>query len=182
VYSAFAASDLDREFEQLALLVGAVVHLNGRYLPRMVARGSGTIVNVSSTSAFQPLPGNANYAASKAFVLFHSEALSEEVRGTGVTVTAVCPGPVKTGFQDSSQPLFTERMPSFVWVSAERVARDALRAAEKGRRTVVPGGPAVRAFFGPNRVTPTAISVRVARRLMSREIERGSPSRALDGA
>ena len=174
IYRAFAASDLDREYEQLSLLIGAVIHLNAVYLPRMLARGSGTIINVSSTSAFQPLPGNGTYAASKAFVLFHSEALSHEVKGSGVTVTAVCPGPVRTEFQETSQPLFADRLPKFAWTTAEQVARDGLRAAERGKRTVIPGGVRVRAFFGPNRVVPVGISLPVAGRLMSKEVGLGS--------
>jgi short-subunit dehydrogenase len=174
IYRSFTGSDLDREYEQLSLLIGAVVHLNAVYLPRMVARRSGTVINVSSTSAFQPLPGNGTYAASKAFVLFHSEALSHEVKGTGVTVTAVCPGPVRTEFQETSEPLFADRLPKFVWASPERVARDGLRAAERGKRTVIPGGFRVRAFFGPNRVLPVAVSLPVAGRLMSKEVELAS--------
>jgi short-subunit dehydrogenase len=174
IYSAFAASDPVREYEQLAVLIGAVVQLDALLLPRMLAAGRGTIINVSSTSAFQPLPGNGTYAACKAFVLFHSEALHHEVKGTGVTVTAVCPGPVKTGFQEASEPLFADRMPKAIWATPERVARDALRAAEKGKRMVVPGGPVVRAFFGLNRVTPVALSLPISRRLMSKEVALGA--------
>jgi short-subunit dehydrogenase len=172
IYAPFASSDLDREFEQLALLIGAVVHLNGRYLPRMLERGSGAIVNVSSTAGFQPLPGNGTYSASKAFVLMHSEALHAETRGSGVTVTAVCPGPVRTGFQETSEPIFSDHLPGLLWCSAERVARDALAAVERGKRTVVPGGIAARAFFGPNRIIPASLSLPVTRRLMAGELGR----------
>jgi uncharacterized protein len=173
IYSAFAASDPHRELEQIDVLVRAVVHFNAHVLPRMVERGRGAIINVSSTAGFQPLPGNGTYAACKAFVLWHSEALSSEVKGTGVTVTAVCPGPVRTEFQETSEPLFSERLPGFVWTTAERVARDALRAVEEGRRTVIPGGLATRAFFGPNRMAPAALALPIASKLMSREVERG---------
>ncbi|WP_205697838.1 SDR family oxidoreductase [Conexibacter sp. SYSU D00693] len=170
IYRAFASSDLDREFEQLAVLVGAVVQLDGLVLPGMLERGRGAIINVSSTAGLQPLPGNGTYAACKAFVQLHTEALHEEVRGTGVTVTAVAPGPVRTEFQETSEPLFAERLPGFVWASAERVARDGLRAAEKGKRSVIPGGLATKLFFGPNRHLPVGLSLPVARRLMSKEI------------
>jgi short-subunit dehydrogenase len=138
----------------------------------MLARGRGAIINISSTSGLQPLPGNGTYAASKAFVLFHSEALHEEVKTRGVTVTAVCPGPVKTEFQETSDPLFADKMPRFTWRKAERVARDSIRAAERGKRTVIPGGFGMRAMFGPNRMAPTGISLKVARRLMSKELSR----------
>jgi uncharacterized protein len=173
IYRSFAASEPDREAQQLAVLVGAVVRLNGRYVPRMLERGRGTIINVSSTAGLQPLPGNGTYAAAKAFVLFHSEALHEELKGTGVTVTTVCPGPVRTEFQETSEPLFADRMPKFVWATPERVARDALRAAERGKRTIIPGGLAVRAFFGPNRMAPPALALPIAGRLMSKEVALG---------
>ena len=173
IYLPFADSDRERELQQVRLLVEAVVDLDARYVPGMVDRGRGAVVNVASTAGFQPLPGNGTYAASKAFVLFHSEALHEEVREHGVTVTAVCPGPVETEFQEVSEPLFGRRIPRFLWVSAERVAEEALRAVEAGKRTVVPGGVAVRTAFAPNRMAPSAIALPVARWVFSGELERG---------
>ena len=174
IYAPFVEVGLAREFAQVELLVGAVMDLTGRLLPGMLTRGRGAIINVSSTAAFQALPGNGTYAAGKAWVLLHSEALHEEVKGRGVTVTAVCPGPVRSGFQDASQPLFADRLPKFVWRNPDRVARDGLRAVERGKRSVIPGGPMVRMFFGLNRVTPAWLAVPVARRMMSKELERGS--------
>jgi short-subunit dehydrogenase len=173
VYEPFGQSDRGRELEQVRLLVEAVVDLNARYLPGMLERRRGAILNVASTAGFQPLPGNANYSASKAFVLFHSEALHEEVQGQGVTVTAVCPGPVKTEFLETSQPLFAARVPGPLWTDAEAVADEALEALEKGRRTVVPGGLAIKAAFAPNRMAPASLALPIARRLMSRELARG---------
>ncbi len=173
IYRPFPDSDRGRELEQVRLLVEAVVDLDARYVPPMVERGRGAVLNVSSTAGFQPLPGNGTYAAGKAFVLYHSEALHEEVRESGVTVTALCPGPVETEFQEVSEPLFDERIPKALWCRPEEVAEDALRGLERGRRTVIPGGLAVRAFFGPNRVAPARLALPVARRLMSRELERG---------
>ena len=173
VYEPFGHSDRARELEQVRLLVEAVVDLNARYLPGMLERRRGAILNMASTAGFQPLPGNANYSASKAFVLFHTEALHEEVRGQGVTVTAVCPGPVDTEFLETSQPLFAARVPGPLWTDAETVADEALKALENGRRTVVPGGLAVRAAFALNRMAPASLALPLARRLMSRELERG---------
>jgi uncharacterized protein len=173
VYVPFAASERGRELEQVRLLVEAVVDLDARYLPGMVERGRGAIVNVSSTSAFQPLPGNANYAASKAFVLLHGEALHEEVADRGVTVTTVCPGPVRTEFQETSDPAFVERFPKALWVEAAQVAEDGLRGAERGRRVVIPGGPLVRAAFAPNRSAPSALTLPITRHMMSGELARG---------
>ena len=178
IYAPFVEVGLAREFEQVELLVGAVMDLTGRLLPGMLARGRGAIVNVSSTAAFQALPGNGTYAAGKAWVLLHSEALHEEVKGRGVTVTAVCPGPVRSGFQEASEPLFADRLPKFVWRDPDRVARDGLRAVQRGKRSVIPGGPLVKMFFGFNRVAPAWLAVPVARRMMSKELERGSAGQA----
>jgi short-subunit dehydrogenase len=173
IYVPFADSDRERELHQLRLLVEAVVDLDARYVPGMVERGRGAIVNVSSTAGFQPLPGNGTYAASKAFVLFHTEALHEELRGHEVSATAVCPGPVDTEFQEASDSLFDKRVPRLLWVRPEQVAEESLRAVEAGKRMVVPGGPAVRAAFAPGRLAPSTVALPVTRLLMSRELRRG---------
>jgi short-subunit dehydrogenase len=173
IYMPFADSDRQRELQQVRLLVEAVVDLDARYVPGMVERGRGAVLNMASTAGFQPLPGNGTYSASKSFVLFHSEALHEEVRGHGVTVTAVCPGPVETEFMEVSEPLFEKRLPGFLHTDAKRVAEDSLKAVDAGKRTVVPGGAAIRTAFAPTRVAPSAIALPVARLLMSRELERG---------
>jgi short-subunit dehydrogenase len=169
IYEPFVRASRERELEQVRVNVEAVVDLSARYVPAMVERGRGAVINFSSTAGFQPLPCNADYAAAKSFVLLHSEALNAELRGTGVTVTAVCPGPVPTGFQEASDAQFAERLPKMVWVSAERVATDVLRAAEKGRRSVIPGGLPVRLAFAANRYLPPALTLPVSRRLMARD-------------
>jgi len=119
--------------------VRAVVALTRAFLPGMIERGRGGILNVASTAAFQPGPGMATYYATKAFVLSFSEAVSEEVRGKGVTVTALCPGPTKTEFQAlgnvEKTPLF-KLMPT---ATADAVARAGWSGFRKGRRVVVPG-------------------------------------------
>jgi short-subunit dehydrogenase len=172
IYVPFAYSSHERELQQVRLLVEAVVDLNSRYVRGMVERGRGAIVNLSSTAGFQPLQGNGTYAACKAFVLMHSEALHDEVRRRGVTVTAVCPGPVASEFQEQSEPLFADRLPKLLWKNPEDVVKASLRAVERGQRTVIPGF-VVRAFFGPNRMMPSALSLPVTRRMFSRELERG---------
>ncbi len=166
VFGEFAGSSRDRELQQLRVDVEAVVDLMSRYLPGMVARGRGAVINMASTSGFQPLPYNAGYGAAKAYVLSLSEAVGEEVRGSGVAVTAVCPGPVPTEFQQVNDAAFAQRLPRAVWVSPERVVRDALAAAEQGRRSVIPGGPHVKASFAPSRLIPSAFSLAVTKRLM----------------
>jgi short-subunit dehydrogenase len=169
VFSAFAESDRELELKQVRLLVEAVVDLMARYLPGMVRRGRGAVINLSSTAGFQALPFNAGYSAAKSHALLLSEAVHAEVADQGVTVTAVCPGPVPSGFQEASNAeYFVERLPSFTFVSPERVARDAIAAVEKGRISVIPGGPQVRAALAPNRRMPRWAALPVSKRLMSR--------------
>jgi hypothetical protein len=119
--------------------VRALVDLTHRFLPAMIERRSGGVLNVASTAAFQPGPGMATYYASKAFVLSFSEALFEEVRGFGVRVTALCPGPTVTEFQVRGgmerSPLF-RMMPK---MTAADVARIGWRGFSRGRRVVVTG-------------------------------------------
>jgi short-subunit dehydrogenase len=151
------------------VLVEAVVDLMARYLPGMVQRGRGAIINLSSTSAYQALPFNAGYAAAKSHVLLLSEAVHAEVEDQGVTVTAVCPGPVETEFQGANDAdYFARRLPKFTFVPPERVASDGLAAAEKGRVSVVPGGPLVSAAFTPNRRMPRWATLPVSKRLLMR--------------
>ena len=95
------------------------------------------MINVASTAAFQPLPGTANYAATKAYVLSLSEALHSEVKDKGVTVTALCPGPVRTEFTEAAGiQAPRSRLPDMFWMSAEDVAAEAVRGADRqaGRR------------------------------------------------
>jgi short-subunit dehydrogenase len=168
VYEPFHRSRRERELEQVRVLAEAPMDLTHRWLPAMVERRRGTIVNISSTSGFQALPYNAGYAAAKSYLLLLSEALHAEVAELGVTVTAVCPGPVPTEFQAANDAAFAEKLPKAVWVSAERVAQDALNGAEHGARVVVPGGPIVRAAFAPNRYAPRGLALAISKRLIAR--------------
>lgn len=170
IYQHFAEAGREAEVQQLRLLVEAVVDLMARYLPAMKRRGRGAIINMSSTAGFQALPYNAGYAAAKAHTLMLSEAVHAEVKDSGVTVTAVCPGPVPSGFQDASDAgYFAEKLPKFTFVPPERVARDALRAAARGQISVIPGGPHVRVAFAPNRKLPRSLVLPVSKRLMARQ-------------
>ena len=105
IYTKFGAEGRDKELQMLRVDVEAVADLMLRYLPGMVDRGRGAIINLSSVSGFQPSPYNAGYAAAKAYVLWLSEAVNAEVGGTGVTVTAVCPGPVPQSFRPPTTPI-----------------------------------------------------------------------------
>jgi uncharacterized protein len=168
VYQPFYRSSLERELEQVRVLAEAPMELMHRWIAGMVERRRGAIINMSSTSAFQALPYNAGYAAAKSYLLLLSEAVHAEVAEFGVAVTAVCPGPVATEFQEASDAVFAERLPKAVWVSAERVAQDGLRGAERGARVVVPGDSIVRAAFAPNRYAPRGIALKVSKRVMAR--------------
>ena len=135
-------STAEAELRMVKVDVEAVVHLCTLLLPGMVARGAGSVLNVASTAAMQPLPGQAGYGASKAFVLSYTRALATELRGTGVTATALCPGPVPTEFAAAagwSQEQFEGALPSFMYVSAEAVAKQAVDGAAAGRQVVIPG-------------------------------------------
>lgn len=169
IYDKFGALGREKELQMLRVDVEAVADLMLRYLPGMVERGQGAIINLSSVSGFQPAPYNANYAAAKAYVLWLSEAVHAEVADSGVTVTAVCPGPVPTEFQATNDAeLLVSKLPSFTQVSAERVVEDALKAADRGRATVVPGGPQVRATLGSTRFMPTPLVLPVLKRVLKR--------------
>jgi len=136
----FSRSPRERMVEMVRINVEAVVDLTSRFLGPMVERGRGSVINIASTAAFQPLPGSAVYAASKSFVLSFSEAVRTELRGTGVTVTAVCPGPAKTEFTEVAGVGGVEdRTPGAVWTSVEEIARQAVDGAERDKRVVVPG-------------------------------------------
>jgi short-subunit dehydrogenase len=139
-FGQFAQQKREREIGMIRLNVEALVDLEARFLPGMVERGRGAVINLASTASFQPIPDNATYAATKAFVLSHGEAIHEELRGTGVTLTTVCPGPVKTEFAEVAGIGGAEaRTPEFVWLTPEQVAEAAVEGAEDGSRVVVPG-------------------------------------------
>ena len=135
-------SDPGAELSMVELDVLTVVDLCSRFLPGMVERRRGAVLNVASTAAFQPLPGQAAYGASKAFVLSYTRSLGGELRGTGISTTALCPGPVDTGFAEVagiSQHDAERAMPSFMWESAQDVARAGLDALAAGHPVVIPG-------------------------------------------
>lgn len=135
-------ADPDAEINMIEVDVVAVADLCTRFLPGMVERGAGAILNVASTAAFQPLPGQAAYGGSKAFVLSYTQSLAGELRGTGVTATALCPGPVDTGFGERagfSKQEAEDALPAFMWVSAEEVAKVGVDGLDHGRLVAIPG-------------------------------------------
>jgi len=138
-YGAFAATDLARDLAMVRLNVDAAVVLTKRLLPGMLARGRGHIVNVASIAAFAPGPRRAIYYATKAFLVSFSEGLLVELDGTGVAVTAVCPGPVTSGFHAAAgmrqQPGFYKRF----MIPASVVADATWHGVQRRRFLVVPG-------------------------------------------
>ena len=136
----FVEADREKLLRMVRLNCEALTDMQARYLPRMVDAGAGAVINIASTASFQPIPGTGVYAATKAFVLSLSEATHGELGGTGVTVTAVCPGPVRTEFPEAAGiPNAEARAPDFVWLEADHVAKAAVDGAAKGKRVVVPG-------------------------------------------
>jgi short-subunit dehydrogenase len=134
-------ADVESELRMLHVDVEALVELCTRVLPGMVERGRGAVLNVASTAAFQPMPGQAGYGGAKAYVLAYTQALSAELKGTGVTATALCPGPVDTGFGEAAgfTTQETKALPAFMWETAEDVAKAAVDGMAKGRSVVIPG-------------------------------------------
>jgi hypothetical protein len=134
----FAQARLDDELRMIQLNVAALTHLTHLFLPRMISQKSGRILNVASTAAFQPGPLMAIYYASKAFVLSFGEALDAELKGSGVTVTTLCPGPTETDFQRragiSQTPMFRANT-----MSSVKVAEIGYRAMMRGKCLAIPG-------------------------------------------
>jgi short-subunit dehydrogenase len=138
-YGPFAESDADRENDEIAVDVTAMVAVARAFLPGMIARRSGGILNVASTIAFQPAPYQAVYGASKAFVLSFSQALWAEARTAGVAVTALCPGPTRTGFVGALGAQVSHTAIYRQLAEPESVIDDGLRALDRGRAVVVSG-------------------------------------------
>ena len=163
----FHETDLEREFDIIEVNIAAVTHVAKMVLPGMLARRAGRIVNVSSVAAFQPGPLMAVYYASKAYVQSFSEALAEEVAGTGVTVTAVCPGPTTTGFQAQAGIQADAPTVGAPLMSPRAVAEEAYRAANRGKRVVVTG-LRNKVVVLANRVLTRRRMTRLVRRLQER--------------
>jgi short-subunit dehydrogenase len=161
----FADLPLDRELQEVRLNVEALVELTGAFLPQMIERGAGAILNVASTASFQPLPNMAVYAASKAFVRWFSEATHSELGGTGVSVTTLCPGFTETEFAEvAGASSFESQFPGFMVLDAADVARDAVNGMESGARSVVPG-VLHKAHALSSRFVPNTILLPIAKRV-----------------
>lgn len=161
----FASLPEERELEEIDVNVRALTRLSHSALEMMVPAHSGTIINVASTGAFQPVPYMATYAATKAYVLSFSEALHEEAKPHGVTVTCVCPGATRTEFQQVAG--VDERALRTGWATPDSVAAAALRAAARGKAIVVPGG-LNQATALSNRFMPRFVTRKIAGAMFKR--------------
>lgn len=131
----FASADPDRMLDEVSLNVAAVTHLSRLLVPPMIAQGEGTIINIASTAAYQPIPSMAVYAATKSFVLSLSQALHSELKPKGVQVIAVCPGPTETEFfANTGEPTAMARRRT-----PEQVVQSTFRALSRGVPSVIDG-------------------------------------------
>ena len=162
----FVDLPVDREDDEVRLNCLAAVRLCHAAAPAMVERGVGAILNVSSMAGFQPTPGMAIYGATKAFLTSFSEALHEELGGTGVHVMALCPGFSHTGFQERAE-VTGEGVPEFMWMEPADIVQAALRDLDRKRAVSVPG-LLNRVTAGLTEVLPNAVTRRAARVLMGR--------------
>ena len=166
-FGAFHTLDLESEVREIQLNVVALVRLTHAAAAEMVVRGHGGILNVSSLAGFQPSPQMAVYSATKAFVTMFTEAVHEELKGTGVSVTALCPGFTHTGFQDSANVPSADQLPEFMWQEADEVALAALDGLAKNRAVVLPG--ALNKALGTfTSVMPHAITRRIGAAVIRR--------------
>jgi uncharacterized protein len=158
----FADLDAGREAEIVRVNCEAVVTLTHAFLPAMIERGQGGVITVASTAGMQPLPYETTYAASKAFAISFMEALSMELRGTGVKCLVVNPGPVKTEWQAvAGYDENTRTVPGMI--DAQQCVADSLRAYDRGKRSVIPGR--LMPWVMRATVSPKPIKLRVSERI-----------------
>jgi len=162
-FGLFAENDLEECLKQIQLNITTLTHLTRLYLPEMLERKAGRILNVASTAAFQPGPLMAVYYATKAYVLHLSEALANELEGTGVTVTCLCPGATQTEFHKRAN-MTNINLLQFGAMDAHTVAEDGYRALMAGRPVVISGFKNWLVAQSV-RFSPRSVVVRVARKL-----------------
>ncbi len=160
----FADTSIQRELEMIQVNIAALTHLTKLFLPAMIKRGSGRVLNLASTAAFQPGPLMAVYYATKAYVLSFSEALAEELRHTGVTVTALCPGPTETDFAAEAQIPNSRLFHTFGVADPADVAKYGFDAMMQGKRLAIPGFTN-KVIAQANRFAPRSFTAKLARLL-----------------
>ena len=160
----FSETSVQRELEMIQVNIAALTHLTKLFLPPMIKRRSGRILNVASTAAFQPGPLMAVYYATKAYVLSFSEALAEELRKSGITVTALCPGPTQTDFADTARMTNSRLFSAFGVADAADVAEYGFVAMMAGKRLAIPGVKN-KMVAQANRFAPRAFTAKITRML-----------------
>ena len=172
VYGPFARMPLEEDLGMLQLNMTVLVELTKLYLPGMLAAKSGKILNVASTAAFQPGPLMALYYATKAFVLSFSEAIANELEGTGVTVTALCPGPTATGFQARTKLEKSRLFKRMKVMDARPVAEMGYRALMSGKALAIPG-MMNKVLVQSVRFSPRSMVTKIARMMQEEEVKPG---------
>lgn len=167
VYGEFTKTDWQAEAAMLQVNIVALTQLTKLFLPDLIAKGSGRILNVASTASFQPGPLMAMYFASKAYVLSFSQAIANELKGTGVTVTALCPGATETGFQQAAGATGSRLFDMRTLPTGADVARCGYRAMMKGKRVAVHGAMN-KLLVQANRVAPRRLATAITRMLIDR--------------
>lgn len=160
----FVTADPTIQRDMIQVNVTALTSLTRCFLPQMVSRGHGRILNVASTAAFQPGPLMAVYYATKAYVLNFSTALAVELEGTGVTVTTLCPGPTRTGFAEEAGMTSSTLFDRGRGMAADRVAREGYDAMRRGKSIIVSGNLNKTLAFA-TRLTPRSLGARVVKQL-----------------
>jgi len=160
----FIENEAERESEEVRLNCEAIVTLCHAFVPAMVPRGRGGVINVASTAGMQPIPYEAVYAATKAFAISFTDALHTELRGTGVRVMSVNPGPVPTEWQEVAGYDADRPAPAPGEIPAEQVVSESLQAFERGRRFIIPGRT-IRWFIRATQPSPRALQLRITERM-----------------
>ncbi len=164
LFGLFHDTPLEDELAMIRLNVDALTELTKLCLPAMLTRRDGRILNVASTASFQPGPYMAVYYATKSYVLSLSEALATELQGSGVTVTALCPGPTRTGFQDRAAMHDSALLKNVALTEVSDVARAGYRAMQQGRRVVIPGWMNRLGVFS-TRLSPRWLSAAIVKKI-----------------
>lgn len=167
MFGAFSGTDWHKEYAMIELNIAALVHMTKLFVKDMLPRKRGKILNLSSIAAFEPGPLMSVYYASKAFVLSFSEALAEELRGSGITVTALCPGPTNTGFAGAAALHDSEFASSFQKVSAKQVAVYGYKAMRQGKAVAIHGTKNKLTAFAV-RLVPRSLVRRVVHSIQSK--------------
>jgi short-subunit dehydrogenase len=165
-YGEFASTKLQEELDMIQVNISALTHLTKLALPGMLERKRGRIMNVASTAGFQPGPLMAVYYATKAYVVSFSEAIANELQGTGVTVTCLCPGPTATEFA-SRADMEKSRLFKLGRMSSEEVARIGYRGMMRGKTLIIPGAKN-KVIMESVRFTPRKLVTAVARSMQER--------------